>query len=93
MLEADAVSVLYAHVATHRWSTIIAHAWLHLFGVPDGMRIVPMIPPASSHRIGLVLPDRVPEPMLARALLDVAGSVDMRAALDRLLRRLVRSRS
>jgi hypothetical protein len=52
-----------------------------------------MIPPASSHRIGLVLPDRVPEPMLARALLDVAGSVDMRAALDRLLRRLVRNRS
>ncbi|WP_433293069.1 LysR family transcriptional regulator [Pseudonocardia sp. CA-142604] len=93
MLEADAVSVLYAHVATHRWSTIIAHAWLHLFGVPDGMRIVPMIPPASSHRIGLVLPDRVPEPMLARALLDVAGSVDMRAALDQLLRRHVRSRS
>jgi DNA-binding transcriptional LysR family regulator len=93
MLEADAVSVLYAHVATHRWSTIIAHAWLHLFGVPDGMRIVPMVAPAQSHRIGLVLPDRVPEPMLARAVLDVAAQVDLRAELDKLLRRHVRSRS
>jgi DNA-binding transcriptional LysR family regulator len=93
MLEADAVSVLYAHVATHRWSTIISHAWLHLFGVPDGMRIVPMTTPRQSHRIGLVLPDRLPEPMLVRAVLDVAGSVDLRAELDKLLERHTHSSS
>src|SRR5690606_29930235 len=55
-LEADVVSVLYAHVATNRWSTIIAHAWLNLFGVPDGMRIVPMAPTPHTHLIGLLLP-------------------------------------
>jgi DNA-binding transcriptional LysR family regulator len=89
-LEADAVSVLYAHVGTHRWSTIIAHAWLNLFGVPDGMRVVPMAPTPHTHVIGLVLPDRDPEPMLVRALLDVAATTDVRAALDRLLDRHVR---
>ena len=90
-LEADTVSVLYAHVATHRWSTIIAHAWLHLFGVPDGMRIVPITGGKGSeqagkgHLIGLVLLDRQPESMFGRALVDVLGSLDLRAELDRLM--------
>jgi DNA-binding transcriptional LysR family regulator len=89
-IEADAVSVLYGHVAVRRWSTVIAHAWLHMFGVPDGMRVVPMEPPARSHRIGLVLPDRDPVSMLARALLDVAGDVDLPGVLDALRRRHLR---
>ncbi|WP_440072708.1 LysR substrate-binding domain-containing protein [Streptosporangium sp. OZ121] len=41
-VETDTVSALFAHVATHRWSSVIAHAWLHMFGVPDGMRVVGM---------------------------------------------------
>jgi DNA-binding transcriptional LysR family regulator len=90
-LEADTVSVLYAHVATRRWSTIIAHAWLALFGVPDGMRVVPMAPTPHTHLIGLVIPDRDPAPMLVRALLDVAASADLRGELHRLLDRYVRA--
>jgi DNA-binding transcriptional LysR family regulator len=86
-IEADAVSVLYGHVATHRWSTVIAHAWLHFFGVPEGMRVVPMEPPAHSHRIGLVLPDREPVSLLARALLDVVREADLRGVLDAIRRR------
>lgn len=86
-LETDNVSVLYAHVATHRWSTVIAHAWLHLFGVPDGMRVVPIERPLRSHEVGLVVAERDPPPMLARALLDVAHRVDMRAELDSVLRK------
>lgn len=86
-LETDNVSVLYAHVATHRWSTVIAHAWLHLFGVPDGMRVVRIERPRRSHEVGLVLAERDPPPMLARALLDVAHRVDMRAELDSVLRK------
>ena len=90
-LEADTVSVLYAHVATHRWSTIIAQAWLHLFGVPDGMRIVPMADGQGSeqagrgHLIGLVLLDRQPESMFGRALREVVASLDLRTELDQLL--------
>lgn len=80
-IEADAVSVLYAHVATRRWSTVIAHPWLHLFGVPAGLTVVPMERPRRTHHVGLVWADRDPEPMLARALLDVAGAVDMRSVL------------
>lgn len=84
-VEADTVSVLYGHVRTRRWSTVIAHAWLQVFGVPDGLRVVPMAPAARAPQVGLVLADRDPEPMLVRALLDVAATVDLAAELAALL--------
>lgn len=89
-VEADTVSVLYAHVATRRWSTVIAHAWLHLFGVPEGMRVVPMARPRRAHHVGLVLAERDPEPMLARAFLTVATEVDLDGQLEDLFRHHVR---
>ncbi|MFG1950431.1 LysR substrate-binding domain-containing protein [Micromonospora sp. NPDC048830] len=89
-LESDTISVLYAHVSTHRWSTVIAQPWLHAFGVPDGMQLIPIARPQRAHHVGLVLADREPPPMLARALLDVATTLDMRAELERLINRHTR---
>jgi DNA-binding transcriptional LysR family regulator len=86
VIETDTVSALYAHVATHQWSSVIAHAWLHMFGVPEGMRVVRLENPAQAPRVGLVVADRTPEPALARALLDVVRDIDVRGTLDRLLR-------
>jgi DNA-binding transcriptional LysR family regulator len=88
-IEADSVSAIYAHVVTQRWSSVIAHAWLHVFGVPDGLRVVPLERPRREYQVGLVLADRDPEPMLARALLDTAHRVDVRAVLDDLVRRFL----
>lgn len=84
-LEADTVSVLYAHVATRRWSTVIAQAWLHLFGVPDGMRAIPLHPLERPHHVGLVLADHEPQPMLAQAFVDVASQVDVAGTLGGLV--------
>jgi DNA-binding transcriptional LysR family regulator len=84
-IEADAISVLYAHVATRRWSTVIAHAWLHLFGVPDGLRAIPMATPPVSFHVGLLLPDTDPQPILVQAFLDTATTVDMEARLGAIL--------
>ena len=86
VVETDTVSAIYAHVAAMRLSTIIAHAWLHMFGVPEGMRLVPLERPQRSYQVGLVLADRDPEPMLARALLDIARLVDMPGELNRAAR-------
>jgi DNA-binding transcriptional LysR family regulator len=91
VVETDTVSAIYAHVATMRLSTIIVHAWLHMFGVPEGMRLVPLQRPQRSYHVGLVLADRDPEPMLARALLDIAHLVDMPGELNRALRRHLRN--
>ncbi|GAA2630306.1 LysR family transcriptional regulator [Dactylosporangium fulvum] len=85
-IETDTVSALFAHVATHRWSTVIAHAWLHMFGVPKGMRVIPLQRPSRSYQVGLVLADRDPGLILARALVDVARAADVPGTLDRLMR-------
>lgn len=82
VLEADTVSVLYSHVTTAGLATVVAHAWLHAFGVPAGTRLVPLEPAPHTHTIGLVLADRRPESMLARAFLEVAGGVDLPTALN-----------
>jgi DNA-binding transcriptional LysR family regulator len=86
-IETDTVSALYAHVATQRWSSVIAHAWLYLLGVPEGMRVVPLDPPKRSPTIGLVLADRDPEPMLARALIGTAQQAEVSSVLDKVLQR------
>ncbi|MBF8187222.1 LysR family transcriptional regulator [Nonomuraea sp. K274] len=85
-IETDTVSALFAHVATHRWSSVIAHAWLHMFGVPEGMRVVRLERVAREPRVGLVVAGTGPEPMMARVLLDIARDLDLREVFDRLAR-------
>lgn len=80
-VETNSVSTLFAHVRDGPWSSVMAHAWLHVFDVPAGMKAIPLVEPATTRTIGLVWLDRDPEPILARALLDVAGGVDLEAAL------------
>jgi DNA-binding transcriptional LysR family regulator len=85
VVEADTLSVLYSHAVTGGFSTVLAAAWLRVFGVPDGVRAVPLAEPAHTHAIGVVLADRQPGSMLARAFLEVAAEVDLPAELERAL--------
>jgi DNA-binding transcriptional LysR family regulator len=80
-IETDTVSALYAHVATRNWCSVVSHAWLHMFGVPAGMRAVRMERTRPAPRIGLVIADREPEPIVARAFLDEIAGVDVRGVL------------
>jgi DNA-binding transcriptional LysR family regulator len=91
-VETDTVGALYAHIATRQWSSVIAHAWLQTFGVPDGVRVIPVRGQPRNPRIGLVLPEREFEPSLVRALLDVAREVDLRGLLDTLVCRHLQPR-
>ncbi|MFG2949694.1 LysR family transcriptional regulator [Streptomyces adustus] len=85
-IESDTVAGLYAHLPGGRWSSVISHAWLHMFGVPEGMRVVPLEGPAHGPRVGLVTGPDDPPSVLAGALLAVAREADVRQALDALLR-------
>ncbi|MCX5317903.1 LysR family transcriptional regulator [Streptomyces sp. NBC_00154] len=85
-IESDSVAGLYAHLPGGRWSSVISHAWLHMFGVPDGMRVVPLEGPAHGPRVGLVTGPDDPPSVLAAALLTVARAADVRQALNELLR-------
>ncbi|GAA3875001.1 LysR family transcriptional regulator [Streptomyces lannensis] len=83
-LETDSVATLFAHVRTGLWASIVPHTWLHVFGVPQGMRAVPMVEPARSVPVGLVVTTREPGSVMARALADIARHTDVAAALERL---------
>ncbi|MEU0883427.1 LysR family transcriptional regulator [Lentzea sp. NPDC005914] len=83
MIEADTVATLYAHVATRKWSSVIAHAWLQMFGTPEGMRVVRIEDPRRVPQIGLVAGEQVS--MLAQAMVGMTRSLDLRGELDRLL--------
>ncbi|KUN57893.1 LysR family transcriptional regulator [Streptomyces canus] len=85
-IESDSVAGLYTHLPAGRWSSVISHAWLHMFGVPDGMRVVPLDGPARGPRVGLVVAGGEPQSVLAQALLKVAREARVRDALDELLR-------
>ncbi|MFC8262027.1 LysR substrate-binding domain-containing protein [Streptomyces sp. NPDC057291] len=85
-IESDSVAGLYTHLPGGRWSSVISHAWLHMFGVPDGMRVVPLEGPTHGPRVGLVTGPDDPPSVLAAALLTVARAADVRQALDELLR-------
>ncbi|WP_328908267.1 LysR family transcriptional regulator [Streptomyces sp. NBC_00234] len=83
-VETDSVAALFAHVRAGRWASIVPHTWLHVFGVPHGMRAVPMAEPARTVPMGLVVTAREPGPVIARALTEIARHTDVAAALERL---------
>lgn len=84
-IETNSISTLYAHVRDGPWSSVMAHAWFHLFGIPPGMRAIPLVEPVTTRSIGLVWLDRDPEPLLAQALLETARSLDLQRVLDPVL--------
>lgn len=52
-VESDSVAALFAHVRTGRWAGMVPRTWPHVFGVPHGMRAVPLVEPTRTGR-----PDR-----------------------------------
>ncbi|MBO1416069.1 LysR family transcriptional regulator [Streptomyces sp. FH025] len=83
-VETDSVASLFAHVRTGQWASVVPYAWLHVFGVPPGMRAVPLVEPVHSAPIGLVVAAREPGSAMARALLEVARRTDVAAVLGSL---------
>ncbi|QEU97033.1 LysR family transcriptional regulator [Streptomyces kanamyceticus] len=86
-IESDTVAGLYAHLAAGPWSSVVSHAWLHVFGVPEGKRVVRLTGPAHGPRVGLAVIGRHPQPLIVRALLTVARGAGVRESLDALLHR------
>lgn len=89
VVETDTVSAIYAHIASMELSSIIPHAWLHSFEVPDGTRVIPLPRPARSFHVGLVLAGGGPESLLAQSLVEIAHGVDVCGDLDRAVGRLL----
>ncbi|MDE1146958.1 MAG: LysR family transcriptional regulator [Azospirillaceae bacterium] len=75
MLESDSMIVLFAHVRTGQWASIMPEVLTGALGFPDGIRAIPIVEPSAVHDIGLVVPYRDPMTPLAAALVAEARKV------------------
>jgi DNA-binding transcriptional LysR family regulator len=67
-LESDSMIVLYSHVHTGRWATVMPARLAATLGLTDVLRAIPIVEPEASHTIGLVVPARQPMKPLTAAL-------------------------
>lgn len=84
-IETNSVMALVAHVRSGQWSSVIPHTFLGGLGGEGalaGLNAVPLVEPAASHTVGIVVNERDPLPPLARALLKSARASEISKALD-----------
>jgi DNA-binding transcriptional LysR family regulator len=74
-LESNSVVVLFAHVRTGRWATVMPSKLAETLGLTDTIRAIPIMEPEAVHTIGLVVPAREPMTPLAAALVAEARRV------------------
>lgn len=84
-VETDNVGALYAYVATRHLPSIVAHTWLHAFGVPTGMCVRPLREIRPRPVLGLVLADGTSPSIIADALAESLRDPDLSTTLDRSL--------
>ena len=71
-LESNSMIVLLSHVRTGRWASIMPRNVAETFGIPTGIRMIPLVEPRASHVVGLVATHREPFTPLVSALLHEA---------------------
>jgi DNA-binding transcriptional LysR family regulator len=80
-LESNSMIVLFSHVRTGRWASIMPAVLADTLGLTDTIRSIPIIEPDVTHVIGLVVPHREPMTPLTAALVTEAQKVALK--LDR----------
>jgi DNA-binding transcriptional LysR family regulator len=71
-LESDSIVVLFAHVRTGRWASVMPAKLAEVLGLTEKVRSIPIVEPEVSHSIGLVVPHRNPLTPLINALVSEA---------------------
>lgn len=73
-IESNSITAALAF-ARAGWSSVVSETWLGLYGVPEGMRAIPLVEPEIEHSIGIVTRDAELQPPAVSALLEGAGEV------------------
>src|SRR5215218_696480 len=71
-LESDSMILLYSHVRTGRWASIMPAKLAETLGLTDTIRAIPIIEPEAVQTIGLVAPKREPMTPSTAALVEEA---------------------
>jgi DNA-binding transcriptional LysR family regulator len=74
-LESNSLILLYAHVRTGRWATVMPARLAATLGLTDKLRAIPIVEPDATHTVGLVVPARKPMKPLTAALVAEARRV------------------
>lgn len=74
-LESNSMIVLFAHVRTGKWSSIMPAKLAETLGLTDSVRSIPIVEPAATHAVGLVVPHREPMTPLVSALVAEARTL------------------
>ena len=67
-LESNSMIVLFSHVRTGRWASVMPEKLADTLGLTEHLRSIPIVAPEAAHQIGLVVPPREPMTPLASAL-------------------------
>jgi DNA-binding transcriptional LysR family regulator len=74
-LESDSMILLFSHVRTGRWASVMPARLASTLGLTDVLRSIPIVDPEATHTIGLVAPAREPMTPLTAALVAEARQV------------------
>jgi DNA-binding transcriptional LysR family regulator len=74
-LESDSIVVLFAHVRTGRWASVMPAKLAEVLGLTEKVRAIPIVEPEVTHSIGLVVPHRNPLTPLINALVSEANQL------------------
>src|SRR6185503_17907391 len=53
-MESNSVIVLFSHVRTGRWASVLPERLASTLGLTDSLRAIPIVEPEAAHMIGLV---------------------------------------
>ncbi len=79
-LESNSMIVLFAHVRTGRWASVMPSKLAETLGLTETLRAIPIVEPEAVHTVGLVVPAR--EPMTANNAALVAEAKRLAKTLD-----------
>ncbi|MGE0847384.1 MAG: LysR family transcriptional regulator, partial [Flavobacteriaceae bacterium] len=71
-LESNSMILLYSHVKTGRWASVMPERIASMLGLTDFLRAIPIVEPEEIHEVGLVVASVEPMTPLSAALVDVA---------------------
>jgi DNA-binding transcriptional LysR family regulator len=74
-LESDSMILLFSHVRTGRWASVMPAKIAETLGLTDTIRAIPIVDPEAVHTIGLVVPVREPMTPLTAALVSEARRI------------------
>jgi DNA-binding transcriptional LysR family regulator len=78
-LVSNSMIVLYSHVRTGQWASIMPMKIAETLGLTDTIRAIPIVEPEAVHSVGLLVPQREPLTPLTAALVTEARRMGAKA--------------